>query len=408
MPHPYKGSTAAMNDRREASIGQEAEVRAPGSAESEPRSAGSGLWSLNWGLPPAEWGDELDRLGSEGGTVLLLGGSDAGKSTFCRALAQKGCSMGVKTAVVDADLGQSSLGLPGTVTLAISDASAEGWVERSEGSSGRALARTLFFVGAVSPRDCLVNHLVATVRACQAAWEAGAKLTIVDTTGYISAPEGALLKRAKIDTIRPDVVVALSHKNELQCILEAYVGSSFPRVVILPPSPGASARKKETRRRSRQERFREHFRDAKRLQVTLSGRVLLADLPLNWQRHRPALAKVCAKSLGYPAPFATFCGDTPLVVTEVDCTPSEVESLTIALKTKPRTYSCEQFQNCLVGLVDDEDEPLGIGLLLKVNWQDGYVELLAAADLDLGRARILKLGRIRIDTDGSELAPANW
>lgn len=340
---------------------------------------------------------------------MLLGGSDVGKSTFCRGLAEQACSMALRTAVVDADLGQSSLGLPGTVTLVIYEPNAsasEG--DGKDGPSSVSTSRTLFFVGAVSPRDCVVDHLVATLRACQAAWEAGAKLTVVDTTGYISAPEGALLKRAKIDTIRPDVLVALPHRNELQCILDAYVGLSYPRVVILPPSPGAFSRKRETRRKVRQERFREYFRQAKRFQLSLSRRVLLADLPLNWQRHRSSLAQVCSKNLGYSVPFATFCGDTPILVTEVDCTPTEVESLTVAIKTRPRIYPCEQFGNCLVGLSDEEDEPLGIALLLKVDWREGNVELLSPSDIELARSRILKLGRIRIDDDGGELAPANW
>jgi polynucleotide 5'-hydroxyl-kinase GRC3/NOL9 len=407
-----------MDDKRQTSVGQEMEsaeakgvegelsvpeespVQEKGKgAEGVVRTACSGFLALDPESIPPEWREELHHLAGEGGTVLLLGGSDVGKSTFCRALVQKALGAGMKTAVVDADVGQSALGLPGTVTLAVLDASGEREIRPK---------RKLYFVGALSPRDCLVNHLVATVRACQAAWEEGAKLTVVDTTGYISAPEGALLKRAKINTIRPDVVVALPHKNELQCILDAYVGSTFPRLVILPASPGASLRKRETRRKSRQERFGEYFREAKRIQLSLSDRILLADLPINWKRNRPSLAQLCAKSLGYSVLFATSCCDNPLLITEVECTPTEVESLTVALKTKPRTYSGEQFQNCLVGLVDEEDEPLGVGLLLQVDWQNGVVELLAPPEVALDRVRTLKLGRIRIDAGGSELTPASW
>jgi polynucleotide 5'-hydroxyl-kinase GRC3/NOL9 len=350
----------------------------------------------------------LEHLGAEGGTVLLLGGSDVGKTTFCRALVKQGNDAGLKTALVDADLGQSLVGLPGTVTLAILAPAATHDPGRPAADPLATTARTLFFVGAVSPRECLITHLVATVRACQAAWEAGAKLTVVDTTGYVSAPEGAMLKRAKIDTIRPDVIVGLAHKNELQSILGAYVGSTFPRVAMLPPSPAASARKKEVRRRTRAERFRRYFGDAQRCHLSLAQRVLLADFPLNWQKHRPALAELCSKGLGYPVPFVTLCGGTPLVVTEADCTPTEVEFLTATLRGKPRTYASEQFSNCLVGIVDDEDEPISVGLLLSVDWQGGSVELLVPPDIDLDRARLLKLGRIRIDPDGSELSPAPW
>lgn len=398
-----------MDDKNQLRPGQEAEAAAAGDEANSPRATGTTAWSREPEALPSEWRQEISRLANEGGTVLLLGGSDVGKSSFCRALIHKAISVGPKTAVVDADVGQSSFGLPGTVTLVTYGSTAS-----APPAPGSAIpsyppqGRTFFFVGAVSPRDCLMNHLVATVRAAQAAWEAGAELTVVDTTGYVSAPEGALLKRAKIDAIRPDVVVALPHKNELQSILGAYSGLTFPRVAILPPSPQASSRKRETRRKTRQDRFREYFCHAKRFRLSLSQRVLLADFPLEWQRHRPSLAQLCAKNLGYPVAFATFCGDIPLVVTEVECTPTEVESLIVSLKTKPRTYPCEQFQNCLVGLTDAADDPIGVGLLAKIDWQNGCAEVLVPEGIDLARTHTLKLGRIRIDADGTELAPANW
>jgi polynucleotide 5'-kinase involved in rRNA processing len=46
----------------------------------------------------------------EGLKVLVLGDSNAGKSTFCLYLANRCISAGMKPCIVDSDIGQSDLG----------------------------------------------------------------------------------------------------------------------------------------------------------------------------------------------------------------------------------------------------------------------------------------------------------
>ncbi len=51
--------------------------------------------------------------------MFVLGGVDTGKTTFSRRLARAGLEAGQTVAMVDADVGQSTLGAPGTVALKI-------------------------------------------------------------------------------------------------------------------------------------------------------------------------------------------------------------------------------------------------------------------------------------------------
>ena len=50
-------------------------------------------------------------------TILIIGGSAVGKSSFCRYLAGALLARHAEVAFVDADIGQSNLGPPATVTL---------------------------------------------------------------------------------------------------------------------------------------------------------------------------------------------------------------------------------------------------------------------------------------------------
>ena len=70
-------------------------------------------------LAPKEWYAVLNVLEGEKGIAILLGTTDTGKSTLARFLITHLCQMGLKIALVDADIGQSLLGLPTTIGLSL-------------------------------------------------------------------------------------------------------------------------------------------------------------------------------------------------------------------------------------------------------------------------------------------------
>ena len=51
---------------------------------------------------------------------MIIGASDTDKSTLARHLYQELCRRGCRAAYLDADMGQSTLGLPTTLNLALS------------------------------------------------------------------------------------------------------------------------------------------------------------------------------------------------------------------------------------------------------------------------------------------------
>ncbi|HWI41019.1 MAG TPA: Clp1/GlmU family protein, partial [Verrucomicrobiae bacterium] len=75
-------------------------------------------------VPVPGWEVVLERVAG-GGTAVLIGGCDCGKSTLVRWLAAALVERGVPAAVLDADVGQSSLCIPGTVGLGTFSTEAE-------------------------------------------------------------------------------------------------------------------------------------------------------------------------------------------------------------------------------------------------------------------------------------------
>lgn len=215
---------------------------------------------MNWAR---EWSRACARAVSRPGVVFLVGAPDTGKSTLATWLVNAWLQAGQRVAVVDADVGQSDVGPPGTVGLGYPT----GPIERLDQVPVAAMA----FVGATSPARNPARHVVATATLVWRARREGAAAVVVDTTGTVSGRLGLALKELKIAAISPEWVMVLERENELAPILRGLRGRASPEVVRLPPSGGARERSREERRANRERLLARYLEGASPLDLTLTG-----------------------------------------------------------------------------------------------------------------------------------------
>ena len=213
------------------------------------------------------------------GTLLVVGATDVGKTTFAQYLYQRLCAEGLRVAYLDGDPGQSTLGPPATMTVALGEPG-----ESAFPPAGQAWRR---FVGAVSPRGHMLPLLVGASRLAQVARDAGADVVIYDTTGLIDPACGGLaLKVSKVNLLRPATVYAIQRGRELESLLVPLRRSRRVRVIDLCPAPAVQRRDVPTRQSHRAEQFACYFADARPLAVEW-GRLAVFPSPV-FLRHRLA------------------------------------------------------------------------------------------------------------------------
>ena len=149
----------------------------------------------------------ISEILSAPGVAMIVGAIDTGKTQFCYDLCMAGLEAGIPTAIVDADVGQSEIGAPGTVGMAL--------VEKHVESLTDIKPRRLYFVGATSPGEHVMECAIGTKKMVDAALGLGAKLVVVDTTGLVGGWLGRKLKTYKTDLIRPDYLVGIEKKHEI-------------------------------------------------------------------------------------------------------------------------------------------------------------------------------------------------
>lgn len=223
-------------------------------------------------IVPPEW----ESLAAQDirGAVLLIGGTDSGKTSLAAYLAQQWSARSRTVALMDCDVGQGVLGLPATMSLRV--------------MSGPGHTDCCFFVGAITPRGHMLRILVGVYTLYKKARSLGAETVIVDSTGLVDPGQGGLaLKSAKIDLLMPCHVVALARGAELNPILASWRNHPRVPVTTLRVSPHARTRSRAERMAWRRERWEAYFRQAVPLTFPLQSIAAV-----NWLL--PTAQRICA------------------------------------------------------------------------------------------------------------------
>jgi polynucleotide 5'-hydroxyl-kinase GRC3/NOL9 len=195
------------------------------------------------------------------GLIMIIGGADTGKSTFARwLLGHLAAASPSPIGFLDGDPGQSTLGPPTTVTLAFTRPGTKHFPLR-----GRRWRRC---VGSTSPRDHMLPLLSGVARLVEVARSRRVKTIVYDTTGLIDPRHGGVaLKLAKIELLRPDLLIAIRRSGELEPLIAPLRRSNRIRISVIEASPALRHRSILARQRHRVRRFAEQFAGAVPLEI---------------------------------------------------------------------------------------------------------------------------------------------
>lgn len=220
---------------------------------------------------PPEWA-RFDPAALHG-TILLLGDVNTGKTTFAQHLFLELCRHHARVALLDLDTGQSTLGPPTTLGLALASQDEPHFPPRRH--------LTLWFIGSTSPRGHMLPAVVGARRLQERAQALGADAILVDTTGLIDPAQGGVsLKHWKIEALQPTIIIALRRGDELEPILAPL--RHDPRFTLheLPVSDAVRTRSLDDRTARRQAQFRLYFSGARTHQFSFDDLAVYDDLDL--------------------------------------------------------------------------------------------------------------------------------
>jgi polynucleotide 5'-hydroxyl-kinase GRC3/NOL9 len=197
-------------------------------------------------FPEPVWNKLLEKLKNQKCTVLIIGTTGSGKSTLVKYLIKMLINENIRVSLVDSDVGQSTLGLPGTICMK---------VFTNEKDIEDFRFEKMFFVGSINPAkkiSLMIDGSKKMVDMCREKSE----IIFVDTTGLVSGEIGRALKIGKIRVIKPEYIAVIQRQDELEHILKLVEDINIYRIKA---SSMVKCRDREDRIEYRKNRFLDYF-----------------------------------------------------------------------------------------------------------------------------------------------------
>jgi len=227
---------------------------------------------------PSSWRNVVDEIlhKKDERTILVVGGVDSGKTSFCTYLANLALNAKNKVALVDGDLGQSDIGPPGTVSLS--------FIKEPIIDPFKLQSEDLIFIGVTSPSGKIDETMHAVETLKEEASRKDANFIIINTDGWVEGEDAVNYKIRLVKIVAPDFVVAIRSGDELTSIL-----AKLEDVKVLPvDSPeNVKKRNRETRKLLRESAYKKHLKGAKVRSFLLRWVEIEGDFEFNEQTFRP-------------------------------------------------------------------------------------------------------------------------
>ncbi len=341
-----------------------------------------------------DWRKLASRVVKPQQILLVIGATDAGKSTFCRFLADFALAKGFKVACVDADVGQSQIGPPTTIGVKSFGLRSEtqspskqepildsGQNRVENGIVFDGTADQFYFVGDVSPKGHFLETLTGTRLMVDSALEADADCIVVDTTGYIHDPPAVVLKQHKIELIRPNHLICIGRSAELEQITACYSQQGWLNIHYLLPHRSVRLKSSNRRSRYRKDRFDTYFSESSVQQLSFEqirgGRTPFFIGRIANEKELEILSRLVETQV-YHAEWRhrTLC----LIVSKHLSKATITHIKNYLSLTRVTVEVRDYFERRLVGLIDSTGNTSAIGVIEAVDFQKRELSIRCKTD----------------------------
>lgn len=342
---------------------------------------------------PVSWEKAADKVLAceKPVTVMVVGGVDSGKTSFCAYLANRALKERQNVAIIDADLGQSDVGPPSTIsscrlTKPIIDPFEIG-------------AESVCFIGVTSPSGAVSKVIEGIAGMKEKALKRGVGVLIINTDGWIDGEDAVRYKVALAKEIKPNLLVGIQEKGELTFLLGALIETQN---LVVESSSAVRKRDREERKLLRELGYKKYLKGARTelfplVWTMVAGVAFGTGVPSSRERMRRI-----EELLGV-APL--YCEEMPnFVFVALDkkqwVSEELVKDLEQELNKKVRVVREGDEEGLLVALHDAKKNFLGIGVLEGIDYEKRVVRVYTPVHEGVTS---LHLGRVKLDRKGREI-----
>lgn len=234
-------------------------VRADTSSSFEINLGGNSKYKVVQGSTiPNSWKELVKRIKKKTyKRIIVIGGVDSGKSTFCTFLANSFLKSGLEANLIDADIGQSDIGPPTTIGL--------GHMNGYINNLSFLKVTKLFFIGDTTPNQ-VIDKVIFGIKRILDYIESSKLPLIINTDGWIIGPEAINYKRKILNITSTDLILGIGEVNNFEKIIENDEKGSFN---FLHSSNYVKKRSKDERRNLREHGYKKYLENSSTKRISL-------------------------------------------------------------------------------------------------------------------------------------------
>jgi polynucleotide 5'-hydroxyl-kinase GRC3/NOL9 len=345
------------------------------------------------GTVPNIWNETVEKLLSldKPVSVVVMGGVDSGKTSFCTFIANAAVKEKLRTGVIDADLGQSDVGPPSTVGF--------NYIVEPVKDLFEINAQDVVFVGSTSPSGTINKIIEGLSYLRTRVLDSGVDFLVINTDGWVEGEEAVAYKIKLVETLVPSAVVGLEREKELMPILDSLRDT---QIIVVNSPQLIQPRSREKRKLLRELGYKKYMKKAKIQSFSLSwikvnNSILGSGSPLYHKR----LETLCNLLEIMPVYSEENIGTIFVVLRKCDSVSEEQIEKAEEVFGKRLKVICEgDEKGLLVGLRDEENNFLGIGILHEVDYKRKVLKVRTPVSQ---KPDMLYFGQIKLDNNFREI-----
>jgi polynucleotide 5'-hydroxyl-kinase GRC3/NOL9 len=322
---------------------------------------------------------------------MVMGEIDSGKTSFCTYLLNQASKMKWKAAIIDADLGQSDVGPPATIGFS--------HVTKPIKDLFEIEAERAYFVGLTSPSQVIQRVMEGIVELKGSVEGVDVDLLVVNTDGWVFGEEAVSYKVRLTEKVAPDVVIGIQETDELAPILALLKKA---KTLAIDSPPAKKKRNLAKRKVLRELGYKKYLKKAK-----------VQSFPMNWVKVDRALmgtGKVpqaermekIGEMLGTVPVYCEETSTTLLIVLRRGSWVAEkrIRRVEDGVGKWVRVIRDGEEEGLLVGLHDDKEVFLGIGIIDGIDYRRRAIKVYTSVSEKVSTVRI---GQVKLDKTGREI-----
>ncbi len=354
---------------------------------------GASFEEIDGGTAPSSWENASKKILSlrKPVTVMVMGGVDTGKTSFCTFLANEALRKKWKTGIIDADLGQSDVGPPSTIGF--------NYITEPMKDLFEIEAEDAYFVGLTSPSGAVNKVIEGLTELKSRIPKTDLDFLIINTDGWVEGEDAAQLKVRLAEKVSPSVIVGIRQGDELAPILAALKET---KVLAIDSPQSVQRRNREKRKILRELSYKKYLKQAKVQSFALSwvkveGALLGAGSPMPPER----MEKI-GKLLGTRPLYFEETLTTIFVVLRKNrsVTEEQIKEIEESFGKRVKVIREGEEEGLLVGLQDERGRFLGIGILCGVDYKRRVLKVFTPVRANVSAIRF---GQIKLDENGREI-----